>query len=181
MERRSASNATIMTSSYAHHHDELQLKLQNTSPLSCSRPFCCDIRQELFLNFASDRDYDLLWHRYVTSTTRGASMPAWQSSSSKQNIGQPSAPTLLGDAETDDAKATMPARAIAEEKHIVCEDVRSNKSEGDHAFWEPVDPPEFRSNLDPLSREDTYKPVPESGCCRKGYQRLGLRRSRSTK
>ncbi|KAG1779253.1 hypothetical protein EV702DRAFT_1277252 [Suillus placidus] len=43
---------------------------------------------------------------------------AWQSSSSKQKNGQPSAPALLGDAETDDAKATTPARAIAEEKRI---------------------------------------------------------------
>ncbi|KAG1781832.1 hypothetical protein EV702DRAFT_1067147 [Suillus placidus] len=37
------------------------------------------------------------------------------------------------------------------------------------------------ANLHPSSRGDAYEPVPESGCRRKGYRRLGLRRSRSAK
>ncbi|KAG2343463.1 hypothetical protein BDR05DRAFT_963007 [Suillus weaverae] len=36
----------------------------------------------------------------------------------------------VGMADIDDAKATATARATAEEKRIVCEDARSNKSEG---------------------------------------------------
>ncbi|KAG2340280.1 hypothetical protein BDR05DRAFT_991617 [Suillus weaverae] len=47
-----------------------------------------------------------------------------------QKTGQSPMLASVGMADIDDAKATTTTRATAEQKRIVCEDARSNKSEG---------------------------------------------------
>ncbi|KAG1763074.1 hypothetical protein EV702DRAFT_1272627 [Suillus placidus] len=83
----------------------------------------------------------------VTSTKRRAFVPPVQSSSSRHQTVQPSAPAFSGDAETDDTKAITPARTIAEEKRIVLVMRFGNLSIHQNPDATNLDPEEILTNL----------------------------------